>query len=316
MPIDDAACGVLEQPVQYFDPAAQVSPEERQERPAIPRSERSYTDASSAVITDPIVMACVDLVIEVVRLGQPGQKRRPIVGERVAGFGFLQSGSEPPWCVAGDSAQDRLTVGAKVRAEQCEQFENDCFRDLVGNLRSLSATVAVADLHEHRAVALHEPAFLFRRSRGAFGGGRRPFLGEAIGRRACCNETLAKPDAQPVTSSTHRNDVAAQPVSEQTLGVLAPRPRCVVFEQQRDDRLDRGYIDDAVVSAVTLIDQARKPSQACGVGGDQAGPCVPEHRFGIGEREQGFTGHVTPASSVTCVDEPVEGLLQRSESAA
>ena len=88
--------------------------------------------------------------------------------------------------------------------------------------------------------------------------------------------------------------------------MLAGPPWGVVFEQQRDDRFDGVDIDDAVVAAMPLIDQAGKPSQTGGVIDEQAGPRVPEHRFGIGQREQSFAGHVTPAIYVTCVDEHVE----------
>ena len=56
VPIADEARGMVEQPVQYCDAVAEVSLEERQERPAVRRRERSYTDASSTVIADPIVM--------------------------------------------------------------------------------------------------------------------------------------------------------------------------------------------------------------------------------------------------------------------
>ena len=97
-----------------------------------------------------------------------------------------------------------------------------------------------------------------------------------------------------------------QPVPKQVLGVLAGPPWGVVFEQQRDDRFDGVDIDDAVVAAMPLNDQAGKPPQAGGVIGEQSGPRVPEHRFGISEREQGFPGHVAPTTTMTCIDERIE----------
>ena len=93
---------------------------------------------------------------------------------------------------------------------------------------------------------------------------------------------------------------------KQILGVLAGPPWVGGFEQQRDDRLDGDDIDDPVVVAEPLIDQAGNPSQASGVIGEQFGPRVPEHRIGIRECYQGFTRDVAPASTMTSVDKRVE----------
>ena len=84
--------------------------------------------------------------------------------------------------------------------------------------------------------------------------------------------------------------------------MVARSPWRAVFEQERDDRLHGDDIDDAVAVAKPLINQASKPTQTSGAIGDQFGPCVPEQRFRIGKREQGFTGHVTPATFMTCRD--------------
>ena len=109
-----------------------------------------------------------------------------------------------------------------------------------------------------------------------------------------------------MTSGSIRNDVSAQPGSQQTFDVLAGPPWGVVFEQQRDDRFDGDDVDDAVLVAEPLIDQAGNPSQASGVIGKQFGPHVPEHRAGIRECDQGFARHVAPAGTMTCVDKRVE----------
>ena len=92
-------------------------------------------------------------------------------------------------------------------------------------------------------------------------------------------------------------------------------PWRTVFEQERDDRLHGDDIDDAVAAAKPLIDQASKSTQTSGTIGEQFGPCVSEQRFRVGKREQGFTGHVAPATLMTCRDQQVKGCLQSNEPA-
>ena len=56
----------------------------------------------------------IDLVIEVVRLGQLRQKSAAAAGECSTGEELLHGRSEPRRCVLRDSAKDRLTVVTKV----------------------------------------------------------------------------------------------------------------------------------------------------------------------------------------------------------
>jgi len=112
-----------------------------------------------------------------------------------------------------------------------------------------------------------------------------------------------------MASASPRNHMCVQPRSQQALGVLAGSPWGTGFEQERDDRLDGDYVDDVVVAAEPLIDQAGKPLQAAGVIGKQAGPRVSEHTARIRECDQGLTGYVPPASTVTSFDDRIERSL-------
>ena len=87
----------------------------------------NYADASSLVTTDPFGMEveAIDLVIEVVRLGQLRQKSAAAAGECSTGEEFLHGRSEPRRCVLRDSAKDHLAVVTKVWTQQCQQLEND-----------------------------------------------------------------------------------------------------------------------------------------------------------------------------------------------
>ena len=137
------------------------------------------------------------------------------------------------------------------------------------------------------------------------------FLSEAsVRRRTRVDETLTQQDAQPMTRASIRNDVSAQPVPQQISCVVSGSPWRAIFEQERDDRLHGDDIDDTFAVAKPLIDQTSKPTQPSGAIGEQAGPCVPKQRFRIGKREQGFTGHVAPATLMTCRDQRVKGRLQ------
>ena len=77
---------MVEQAVEHCHAVAEVSLKQRHERAAVPRSEREYTDASSTVTADPIVRETrtVGLLVEVVRLGQLGQKPAAIADKRAA----------------------------------------------------------------------------------------------------------------------------------------------------------------------------------------------------------------------------------------
>ena len=234
------------------------------------------------VIADPILRetGAVGLVVEVVRLGQMGQQPATIAGERAAGEELLHCGSEARRFVPCDSAEDGVTVVAKVGAEQCEQFKNHLVCDLVGNLGSRwVAPGVVADLLQGPAAAFNEPAVLprpFGSARGPGGLGGFPLVGEATIRRCTrYNKSFAKQDAQAMASSGLGDDMSSQPGSQEALGMLAGPPWGLVFKQQRDDRLDGDDVDDAVVVTKPLIDQAGEPSQAGGVIGEQSGPRVP-----------------------------------------
>ena len=110
------ARGMIQQAVQHCDAVTEVGLKQRQERAAVPRSQRNYADASSVVTTDPFGMevAAIDLVIEVVRLGQLRQKSAAAAGECSTGEELLYGGSEPRRRVLRDSAKDRRTVVTKV----------------------------------------------------------------------------------------------------------------------------------------------------------------------------------------------------------
>lgn len=103
------------------------------------------------------------------------------------------------------------------------------------------------------------------------------------------------------------NDMRVQPLSQQVLGVLAESPQWgVVVKLEFNYWLDGGDMDDPIVVAVPLVDHAGKASQTGGVVREQAGPCVLKHGAGIGECQQGFSGHVSPTSTMVCIDERVE----------
>ena len=111
--------GMVEQPVQHCDAAAKVSLEEWHERTAVPCGEWD-PDAPTLVTADPIIVepGTMDVVIEIVRLSELGQKPVAIAGERPAGKMFLQGWSEPRRCFECDSTKNRLAAVAKIRAEQ------------------------------------------------------------------------------------------------------------------------------------------------------------------------------------------------------
>ena len=164
------------------------------------------------VTADPIVkvVGTIGLVVEVVRLGQPGQKPTAIAAERDSRKTFVHSRSELGRCVPRHSAKDRLTVAAKVCAEQCQKFKNNLDCDLAGTLRALAAAAAaVADFREEFAVALHEPALLLdflRCAGGMLDGGGLLLLGQAtIPRRTRLNEPLAKQDAERMAGDSLGN---------------------------------------------------------------------------------------------------------------
>ena len=68
-------------------------------------------------------------------------------------------------------------------------------------------------------------------------------------------------------------------------------------------------IDDAVVIPESLLDQTDEPSQSGRVISAQLWPRVPEDDTGVPELQQGFARHVTPASTMPCIDERVERRL-------
>ena len=215
------ARGMIEQAVQHSDAVAEVALKQRHERAAVPSSVWNYADASSLVTADPfgIEAEIINLIIEVVRLGQLRQKSAAAAGECSTGEELLHGRSEPRRCVLRDPAKDRLAVVTKVRTQQCQQLENDLVRDLEGHFGSLSgAPFAVADFREEHAVPLQELTFLLdflRRARGTRRICGLTFRGQAsVRRRTRLDETLTKQDAQPMACATIRNDVSAQPVPQ------------------------------------------------------------------------------------------------------
>ena len=216
----NARC-MIEQAVQHADAVAKITLKQRHERAAVPGSVWNYTNAPSLVTADPFgtEAVAIDLVIEVVRLGQLRQKSAAAAGECSIGVGLLHGRSERPRCVLRDPAKDRLAVVTKVWTQQCQQFENDLVPSLAGHLGSLSgAPSAAADFREEHAVLLQKLTFLLdfpRRARRTHRFCGHTLLGEAsIRRRTRVNETLTKQNAQPMTCAGIRYDVSAQPVPQ------------------------------------------------------------------------------------------------------
>ena len=130
----NARC-MIEQAVQHSDAVSEVGLKQRHERAAVPRSRRNYADASCVVTANPfgIEFIVVDLVIEVVRLGQLDQKSAAAAGKCSPGVELLHGGSEPQRCILRDPAKDRLAVVTKVWTQQCQQLENVLVLDLAGH---------------------------------------------------------------------------------------------------------------------------------------------------------------------------------------
>ena len=79
-------------------------------------------------------------------------------------------------------------------------------------------------------------------------------------------------------------------------------PWRVVFEQKVDERLDCDDAHETALVAKPLIYQATESLQACTLRRAQVGPCVPQHRFGITERQKRLAWNVAPSITVPGVD--------------
>ena len=155
------------------------------------------------------------------------------------------------------AAEDSLALVAQVRAEKRKQLDHDSSVISRGNLRACATSAArIADLGEEAAVALHELA-----PSSISSGTRRPRRGRclalglqaAVGRGARGHERSRRRRRSGYPAGDVGDDQGAQPVSEEVLQVLVGDPRCLVVEQQGDERLHRDSPDQAPLVAEPLV---------------------------------------------------------------
>ena len=246
---DTYARSVVEQAVQQLDAVAEIGPQKRCERAAVPSGVRG-AEARIAMFADAVGQDAysVVVVVEIVGFGQFGEEPSSPVREGDGTEEAVDGRTEKRRRVLGQSRENGLAVVAEVGAEECQELDDDLVLDLPRDVPWPSRTLAACREQPKQASTRLKPCreLAICRALSNRVSDLSPFLlvicrELAIGSCTPFDQSLAEQDAEAMSWAGVRYRKCVQPAAEKVRNVFAGPPRGRSFEQlsrlQNSDRL-------------------------------------------------------------------------------